>query len=108
MVVDLDSGATVATVPIGSGTDAAAFDPTHKLIFSSNGRDGTLSIIQERDPQTFVSLGNLKTALSARTMAIDPASGRIYLAAGDVDQAALPDRHAIVPGSLKLLFLDRQ
>ncbi len=108
VVVNLDSGATVATLPIGSGTDAAAFDPTHKLIFSSNGRDGTLSIIQEQSPQTFVSLGDLKTASSARTMAIDPATGRIYLAAGDVDPAAGADKHAIVPGSLKLLFLDRR
>lgn len=108
VVVDLDSGATVATLPIGSGTDAAAFDPAHRLIFSSNGRDGTLSIIQEQDPQTFVSLGELKTALTARTMAIDPTTGRIYLAAGDVDPASGPDKHSIVPGSLKLLFLDRR
>ena len=106
VVVNLDSGATVATLPIGSGTDAAAFDPTRKLIFSSNGRDGTLSIIQEQDRQTFVSLGSLKTALSARTMAIDPATGRIYLAAADVDPTKGSDTRAIVPGSLKLLFLD--
>jgi hypothetical protein len=45
VVVNLDSGATVATLPIGAGTDAAAFDPMRKLIFSSNGRDGTLSIV---------------------------------------------------------------
>jgi len=106
VVVNLDSGATVATLPIGSGTDSAAFDPKRKLIFSSNGRDGTLSIIQERDPQTFVSLGSLKTAVTARTMAIDPGSGRIYLAAGEVDPTAASDAHAIVPGSLKLLFVD--
>jgi len=96
----------VATLPIGSGTDSAAFDPKRKLIFSANGRDGTLSIIQELDPQTFVSLGTLKTAVTARTMAIDPGSGRIYLAAGDVDPTAGSDTHAIVPGSLKLLFVD--
>jgi DNA-binding beta-propeller fold protein YncE len=50
VVVDLNSGATVARLPIGSGTDAAAFDPKRKLIFSSNGRDGTLSIIRESVP----------------------------------------------------------
>lgn len=84
-VVNTDSGAVVAQLPIGSGTDAAAFDPKRKLIFSSNGRDGTLSIIQERDPQTFVSLGTVKTAVSARTMGIDPDTGRLYLAAADVE-----------------------
>jgi len=110
-VVNTDTGAVVAQLPIGSGTDAAAFDPKRKLIFSSNGRDGTLSIIQERDPQTFVSLGTVKTALSARTMGIDPDTGRLYLAAADVEPipAAAPNpagRPKVVPGSLKLLFLD--
>jgi YVTN family beta-propeller protein len=107
VVVNLDSGTTVATLPIGNGTDAAVFDPARKLIFSSNGRDGTLTIIKEQDPQTFVSLGNLKTLVSARTMAIDPSSGRIYLAASDVDPAMRADHsHAMVPGTVKLLFLD--
>jgi DNA-binding beta-propeller fold protein YncE len=106
VVVNTDSGAAVANLPIGSGTDSAAFDPQRKLIFSSNGRDGTLSIIQEKDPQTFAALGDLKTQVSARTMAIDPNSGRIYLVAGDHDTSAGTDAHAIVPGSLKLLFLD--
>lgn len=107
VVVNLDSGATVATLPIGNGTDAAAFDPARKLIFSSNGRDGTLTIIKEQDPQTFVSLGNLKTLVSARTMAIDPGTGRIYLAAGDVASTAEGNNsHSVVPGTLKLLFLD--
>lgn len=110
-VVNTDTGAVVAQLPIGSGTDAAAFDPKRKLIFSSNGRDGTLSIIQERDPQTFVSLGTVKTAISARTMAIDPDTGRLYLAAADVEatpaDATKPGgRPKVVPGSLKLLFLD--
>jgi YVTN family beta-propeller protein len=115
-VVNTDSGTVVAKLAIGSGTDAAAFDPRRKLVFSSNGRDGTLSVIQERDPQTFVSLGNINTALSARTMSINPATGRIYLAAADIDHAAAdkppapgaPARRGlpIVPGSLKLIFLD--
>lgn len=114
-VVDSDSGAVIAQLPIGSGTDAAAFDPKRKLIFSSNGRDGTLSIIQEKDAHTFISLGSIKTAVTARTMGIDPATGRIYLAAADIDTNAAkaasatggaPRRPALVPGSLRLLFLD--
>lgn len=114
-VVDYDNGAVVAHLPIGSGTDGAAFDPKRKLIFSSNGRDGTLSIIQEKDARTFVSLGSIKTALTARTMGIDPATGRIYLAAAEIDTKApppaaakggAPRRPPLVPGSLKLLFLD--
>jgi DNA-binding beta-propeller fold protein YncE len=109
-VVNSDSGAVVAKLPIGSGTDAAVFDPKRKLIFSSNGKDGTLSVIQEQDPQTFVSVGTIKTAVSARTMGIDPETGRLYIAAGSAETtpAALASgqKMKVTPGSLKLLFLD--
>lgn len=108
VVVNVDSGATVASLPIGAGTDAAAFDPRRKLIFSSNGRDGTLSVIEEKDPQTYVSVATVKTMVSARTMDLDPQSGRIYLVGADVDSApnAANGKRSIVPGSLRLLFLD--
>lgn len=117
VVVNADSGATVATLPIGRGTDAAAFDPTRKLVFSANGMDGTLSIIREVDANTFVPAGTVKTALSARTMSIDPASGRLFLAAADTDAKAMAAFMAarragrrgpspFVSGSFKLLFFD--
>ena len=106
-VVNSDSGAVVASVPIGSGTDAAAFDPKRSLIFSSNGKDGTLSIIQEKDPQTFVALETVKTTVSARTMSLDPQTGRLYIAAASTEALAAGEkRPKVVPGSLKLLFLD--
>jgi len=117
VVVNADTGTTVATLPIGQGTDAAAFDPARKLIFSSNGMDGTLSVIREVDANTFVPAGTVKTALSARTMSVDPVSGRIFLVAADTNaraMAAFPAaREAgrrgpspFVRGSVKLLFFD--
>jgi len=105
-VVDTDSGSVVATVPIGRGTDAAAFDPKRKLVFSSNGIDGTLSVIAEKDANTFVPVATIKTAITGRTMSIDPETGRIYIAAGDIDPNPAPGRPRLIPGSLKLLFVD--
>lgn len=111
VVVDADTGTNVATLPIGSYTDFAAFDPVRKLAFSSNG-DGTLSVIREKDANTFVALQPIKTAVSARTMAIDPKTGRLFLAAADIakiDPPATPDGRPhvqFVPGSLKLLVFD--
>jgi YVTN family beta-propeller protein len=131
VVVNADTGAVVATLPIGKGTDAAAFDAKRKLAFSSNGQDGSLSVIQEKGPNTFEVVNTIKTAVSGRTMDVDPQTGRIFIAAADVDThapapapapaappAAPPSvpigtpagpprgRLPIVPGSLKLLFLD--
>src|SRR5208282_3301255 len=57
VVVNTNTGATVATLPIGSRTDGAGFDPKRKLVFSSNG-DGTLSIIAQKRPDSYVSLAS--------------------------------------------------
>lgn len=117
LVVSSDSGAVVASLPIGRGTDAAAFDPRRKLIFSSNGTDGTLSVLRELDADHFKSAGTVKTRVSGRTMGLDPDSGRLFIAAGKPDEAAMAAYRAaraagkrarmpLVPGSLTLLFLD--
>lgn len=108
-VVDSQSGQIVATLPIGKGSDAVVFDPKRKLIFSSNGKSGDISVILEKDPQTYVALTSIKTSVSARTMSINPTTGRLYLASADVAPNTPPDKRGripTVPGSLKLLFLD--
>jgi len=110
VVVDARNGKVVATLPIGRGTDAAAFDPKRKLVFSSNG-EGTLSIISEQGPDKFVSMGEVQTKPFARTMALDPESGRIYLVTAELDELNpqaenLRQRYAIRRGTVQLLFLD--
>jgi YVTN family beta-propeller protein len=111
VVVDADSGATIATLPIGARSDAAAFDPKRQLVFSSNG-DGTLTVVAEKGPNQFEVVANIPTALGARTMAIDPSSGRIYLITADftVNDKAVPGdarrQYVTTPGTVHLLFLD--
>ena len=46
VVLDADSGKVVSTAPIGERVDAAAFDPTNKLAFMSNG-GGTVSVYHQ-------------------------------------------------------------
>jgi YVTN family beta-propeller protein len=110
-VVDADSGAVIANLPIGEGTDFAEFDPTRDLAFSSN-RDGTLSIIAEKSPTSFVAQPAVTTEIGARTMAIDAKTRRIYLVTADMtlnEAAPAADarhRYNVKPGSVKLLFLD--
>jgi len=112
-VVNAQSGAVVATLPIGKGTDGAAFDPVRKLIFSSNF-DGTVSVIREVSPEKYQALDSIKTQVTGKNMTIDPASGRLYVAVADIDPNApvamgangRPGRPKPLPGSLKILFLD--
>ena len=113
-IVDADSGAVITKLPIGRGTDAAAWDPKRKLAFSSNGLDGTISVIREDSPQSFTALGEIHTAVTGRTMTIDPESGRLYVAAAAINPAApvaprpdgRPGRPTPLTGSLKVLFFD--
>jgi YVTN family beta-propeller protein len=112
-VVDATNGSVVATLPIGQGTDAAAFDPGRKRAFSSNG-DGTLTVVAEKGPNDFQLAETVPTRVTGRTMGIDPASGRLFIAAADIDPKApvpagpngRPGRPKPIPGSLKLMFLD--
>jgi YVTN family beta-propeller protein len=111
LAIDADNGKVVASLPIGKFTDAAGFDPARKLVFSSNG-DGTLSIFRETDANHFAALPTVTTQRTARTMALDPATGRLFLAAIDVTKVDPPTTPGgrphvtVAPGSLKLLFLD--
>ena len=70
------------------------------------------TVISEISPDKFELLPPIKTQIGARTMALDPKSGRIYLvtadmsvgeAAGQIDHG---HRYHVKPGSVRLLFLD--
>jgi YVTN family beta-propeller protein len=78
-VTDAATGKAVARVPIGNGPDAAEFDAEHGLAFSSNGADGTLTIVRQESPDKYTVAATVPTRKGARTMAFDPTSGRIYL-----------------------------
>jgi DNA-binding beta-propeller fold protein YncE len=111
VVLDSGDGEIVATLPIGKGTDAATFDPAKKRFFSSNA-DGTLSVVAELGADKFNVLANVKTAPGARTMAVDPITGRIFLVTARVTKTIPPadptdhPHYVFAPGSFRLLIFD--
>lgn len=108
-VTDSASGKQAARVVIGSGPDAAAFDPDLGMVFSSNGTDGTLTVIHEETPDEYRVVATVTTQVSARTMVLDPASHKIYLAAAKLGspppatEAQPHPRPSIVPDSFSIL-----
>jgi DNA-binding beta-propeller fold protein YncE len=90
VVTDAKSGHHVADVPIGKGPDAVAFDAQRHLVFSSNGEDGTLTVIHQNDADHYTVVANVPTQKSARTLAIDPPSQRVFLAAAEFEPAPAP------------------
>jgi len=110
-VVDSKTGKTLTTAAIGDGPDAAGWDAAHKMAFASCG-EGILSVVDASAPG-YPTLQNLPTQKSARTMAYDPATDRIYLVAAEFGPrpAATPEnprpRPTIVPGSFVVLVVGR-
>jgi DNA-binding beta-propeller fold protein YncE len=107
VVMNSDTGAVIATLPIGKGNDAMAFDPNRKRVFSANGVDGTISVYQQATPDRYTALAPVVTAVSGRTMDVDPKSGRLFVAAADTDPSPTPGGRARPrPGTLRLMMLD--
>ncbi len=81
VVLDADNGKALARLPIGRGCDGCVFDPEQQLAYSSNGGDGTLTVVGEKEPGQFSVMATIPTQAGARTMTRDPKSHRIYLSA---------------------------
>jgi DNA-binding beta-propeller fold protein YncE len=109
-ISDPDSGKVVATVPIGAGTDGAAFDPGRGLAFSSNGRAGTLTVVGG-SPDKYEVLQNAETQQGARTVAVDPKTHKVYLPTAQFGPAPAPTaqqprpRPVALPDSFVILIV---
>jgi YVTN family beta-propeller protein len=109
-VTDSVSGKSIAQVIIGRGSDGAAYDPELGLAFSSNGIDGTLTVIHQDSPDDYRVIATVTTQVSARTMTLDPVTHKIYLAAAQFGPPPAateeqPRPHAtVVPDSFLILI----
>jgi len=107
LMLNTKNGRVVASVPIGSGVDASAFDEKTGLAFASCG-DGSLTVARENGNLLTV-VQKLITQPGARTMALDPKTHNIYLATAEFDapQNAPPsqrhERPKVIPGTFKIL-----
>ena len=111
-VVNADTGKVVTTLPIGEGVDATAFDPGTKLVFTSNGRDGTLTVIQEESADKFSVVQNAETQKNARTMAVNPINHEVYLVTAEIEQSpgsgGQPPRRRMKGGSFAVLIMEKK
>jgi len=102
-VVDINTGKVTATVPIGAGVDAVAYDAETKLIFCSNG-DGTTTIIKQKSADEYSVIQTLKTAVRAKTLALDTKTHKIYLSVAEFE----PGTRKALPGTFKVLVYKLQ
>lgn len=111
VVIDARSGREVALVRIGLSPDAAAFDPLLKTIFSSNGDDGTLSVVHEDSPDHYSVRQTLPTQRGARTLTLDKDGHRLFLVSskfGPAPAATASEPHpraSVVDGTFNVLVV---
>jgi DNA-binding beta-propeller fold protein YncE len=112
VVMNADNGTVIATVVIGRGSDGCGFDPAKGLAYSSNGGDGTVSVIGGTEPGKFQVVSTIPTQATARTMAVDPTTHRLYLPAATplpappgAQAKAKGGRRGMVPGSFVIIVV---
>ncbi len=111
VVVDTRDGKVVATPTIGKGPDATRYDANRHLVFSPNGGDGTVTVIQQKSPNSYVPVETVPTQRGARTMALDTSTGTLYLVTAEFGPrptatAANPrQRPAMLPNSFVVLVV---
>jgi DNA-binding beta-propeller fold protein YncE len=111
MIVDCETGKIITSVPIGEHPDGCGFDPVLKRAYSSNG-DGTLTVVQEVDANTFKVLENVETQKGARTITVSAKTHHIYLPTAERGEKPKPTaenpkpRPAVKPNSFVILDVE--
>jgi DNA-binding beta-propeller fold protein YncE len=111
VVMDAVSGRVITSFAIGRGVDYAAFDPQANLVFFSCG-EGVLNVFHEKSANEYEDAGPVKTQPSARTMAFDPKTKKIFLSAAEYVESppATPGgrpQRSIKPGSFVVLVVSK-
>lgn len=103
-VTNAATGAEVASLPIGKHPDSAFFDEDRQLGYVPCG-DGTLTVISFKDDAARVT-EVVVTQAGARTGAVDPATGLVYLPTAEFGAPARAGgRPSIVPDTLRVLVI---
>jgi DNA-binding beta-propeller fold protein YncE len=112
VMLKASDGTILDALPLGAGTDGAVFNPKTMEAFSSQG-DGTLTIIKENSPTTFLVEQTVKTPQRAKTLTLDTKTGNLFLIYAEFQPApAAPPggragRGAIVPDSFSIIMVGK-
>jgi len=107
-ILDAGSGRVIATFKTGGFPDAVLYDDQRQLAFVPSALGGTLTVIALSGPHDNSVVDTVPTQLGARTGAVDPKSGRVYLPTAEYVLPTPPgQRPTTKPGTFNVLVLDR-
>lgn len=100
IVLDLDSGKKLADIPDTPGVHGIALAPELGRAFTSNGREGTVSIL---DIKTLALISKVKVGENPDAILFDPATKRVFTFNGrSQDSSAIDAASGKVLGTIKL------
>ncbi len=105
-IVDVKARKLVALIDIGKGPDAVIIDEARSLAFIPCGKDGVLDILSLASSDNITPIDHVVTQAGARTGALDPASGAIYLPTAKFGPPAKPGGRPVpIAGSFHILVV---
>ena len=111
VVINSDTGAVVAAVPIGEDPDGATFEPATGMVFAPT-KDGQLTIIHEDGPDKYSVVQTLATQHGCRTITLDQKTGRVFMPTGKFTPIPSttqggPAREKLTPESFEVLVVGK-
>ncbi len=79
LVLDTESGKTVAEAPATGDSDDLFYDPARRCVYVIGG-EGFVEVFRQIDPDRYETAGRTKTAPGARTGLLVPELGRLFVA----------------------------
>ncbi len=110
-VTDVASGKVLAIVPVGADPDGITFDIARKRIYVGN-RDGTWTIIDQLAKRSYKVNQTLKMDEYAKTVAVDPATHRVFSSTADLSwPPAVPGKKHLpnaISGTFRLMVVSEK
>jgi DNA-binding beta-propeller fold protein YncE len=106
LIVDARGGNILGSVALGLRPDVAIYNPRTRLVYAPNGGNASMSVI---DPNRLSVREVIPTGPSARTGALDPRTGTVFLPSGTFAASSVAgERPHLVPGSFNFLLVKTQ
>jgi DNA-binding beta-propeller fold protein YncE len=111
VMLNASDGKIIDALPIGGGTDGAVFNPATMEAFSSQG-DGTLTIVKENSPTSFVVEQTVETPQRSKTLTLDAKTGHILLITAEFGAppaapGGRPGRGQMLPDSFSIVVVGK-
>ena len=113
VMLNADTGKIIASLPLAGASDGAVFNPSTMEAFSSAG-NGTLTVIKENSPTSFVVEQIVQTMPSAKTLTFDSKTNHVLLIGAKYGPPPTPTpagarggRGQMIPDSFSILVVGK-